>query len=424
MAFRPLKAFGGFLDRMVPTSNYGGLLSPQDQRAAGQDMRAILASGLLSAAGPQRMPVSLGQALGGALPPAMAARDQRAEIGLRNEQMRREIERENKQNAAMGKVRGLLGAMNPESADLLGGLFDVAPGAVTQGLLGQMFGGRDDRTPNDILMMDAIGLPRTPEGLARLNELKSDPESNEMMKGLQLQIQGLQLAGMRREAEKEEQQARETRLTRENSIKRGIDQTGKIADLTKKLEGTFLAAGLPAAEWRRGGLASAAAVGGALGFDTKEIEAEINAFDQLKKNLSDQLINLMSTGSLGQGTDSKLQQYRDALASPETSPGAVMAIQAGIAETLLDQADVLQISLPDREKIEKSIEEMRNYVPGGTETIVDVPAAAEATGRAVVRAADIARMGIDKLSQLDPASMTPEMLEAAKKRWDEINNVR
>jgi hypothetical protein len=139
MPFRPLQRFNGLLDRMAPQDNYGGLLSPQDQHAAAQAYRAQLASSLLSAAGPQRMPVSLGQALGSAIPQAMQVRDQRAEAGLRNEQLRRQIERDTKQNEAMGKMRGLLGAMNPENAEMIGGLFDIAPGAVAQGLLGQMF---------------------------------------------------------------------------------------------------------------------------------------------------------------------------------------------------------------------------------------------------------------------------------------------
>src|SRR5688500_13045087 len=122
MSFRPLQRMNGLLDRMVPQENYGGLLSPADQHAATQAYRAQLASSLLSAAGPQRMPGSLGQALGVAVPQAMQARDQRAEVGLRNEQLRRQIERENKQNAAMGKVRGLLGSMDPDNAEMIGGL--------------------------------------------------------------------------------------------------------------------------------------------------------------------------------------------------------------------------------------------------------------------------------------------------------------
>lgn len=140
MAFRPLQRFGGFLDRMVPSAaGYGGLLSEADQRAAGRDARAILAAGLLQAAGPQTRPVSLGQAISSALPAAMAVRDQRVEAGLRNEQLRREIDRENKKAAALSSVRGLLGSMDPENAELIGGLFDIAPGAVTENVLNQMF---------------------------------------------------------------------------------------------------------------------------------------------------------------------------------------------------------------------------------------------------------------------------------------------
>src|SRR3990167_8759633 len=123
MPFRPLQRFGGFLDRMVPPpDNYGGLLSPQDQRAAGMQARAILASGLLSAACPQRMPVSLGQALGAAMPPAMAARDQRAEAGLRNDQLRRQIEQENRSTSAQQKLGGLFRSLGGPNGDLLGSI--------------------------------------------------------------------------------------------------------------------------------------------------------------------------------------------------------------------------------------------------------------------------------------------------------------
>lgn len=128
------------MDGLSPRDNYGGLLSPQDQRAATQAFRAQLASGLLSAAGPQRMPVSLGQAIGGSLPQAMQARDYRAETGLRNDQLRKEIDRENKYNASLGKMRGLLPALvGEENAEMAGGLFDVAPEAMMQGIMGRMF---------------------------------------------------------------------------------------------------------------------------------------------------------------------------------------------------------------------------------------------------------------------------------------------
>jgi hypothetical protein len=146
MPFKPLQRFNSIMGA-APRDDYGGLLSPQDQRAATQAFRAQLASGLLSAAGPQRMPVSLGQAIGGSLPQAMQARDYRAETGIRNDQYRREIERENrqlaeeaKQREAMERFRGLLGPLGgEENAEVINGLFDVAPGAVVQGLLGRVF---------------------------------------------------------------------------------------------------------------------------------------------------------------------------------------------------------------------------------------------------------------------------------------------
>jgi hypothetical protein len=173
-------------------------------------------------------------------------------------------------------------------------------------------------------------------------------------------------------------------------------------------------------------MGAGAAVAGALGLDTEEINAEITAYDTLKKNLNDQLINLMASGTLGQGTDSKLQQYRDSLASPDTAPGAVMAIQAGISEMLLDQADVLQIEIPNREAVEASIEEMRNYQAPGAETVIDAPAAARAAGRAVVRVADIGRMTAEQLNALASSGveMTEEMIDAAEKRWNQINAPR
>jgi hypothetical protein len=141
MAFRPLKAFGGLLDRMVPSTNYGGLLSPADERAAADAYRATLASGLLSMAGPQTRPVSLGQAFAAAIPQATAARDQRAEVGLRNEQMRREIERENRQTEARQKFSGLLSSMGAtdEEKEMLGLLGEIATPQAAEGLLSSLF---------------------------------------------------------------------------------------------------------------------------------------------------------------------------------------------------------------------------------------------------------------------------------------------
>lgn len=413
MAFRPLKAFGGFLDRMVPQENYGGLLSPQDQRAAAQAFRAQLASGLLSAAGPQRMPVSLGQALGAAMPQAMAARDQRAEVGLRNDQLRRQIERENKDNAARAKLGGLFGAIGGPDGDLLRAVNDVDP-RLAVGLLSAQAQQQEQRDPNDLQMMDALGLPRTPEGFAKYKQLDSDPGMRQMLDALNLQIQGLNLKNMEREQELAARTERETRLTQQNAINNGLDQAAKLAEVAKKLEGSIVQTGLPAGDWRRqlGGIAAGA--GQAFGLDTAELEADLAAFDKYKKGLSDQLIALMATGDLGAGTNSKLQQYNDALAKPETELAAALGIQGNIIRDYLDTATVKGLEVRDRGKYEALIEEFSDYHPPESAAEPTAP-----NGK-VIRPADIGRMSLDQLRELDPASMTPELRDAAERRWDAL----
>jgi hypothetical protein len=410
MPFQPLQRFNGLLDRMVPQDNYGGLLSPQDQRAAANAYRAQLASGLLSAAGPQRMPVSLGQAIGSAMPQAAQARDYRAETGIRNEQLRRQIDNENKQNAARAKFSGLLRTAGGEDGEALGLLADIDPQLAVAVMTSQ--GGTQAQDPADIEKMRLLGIPLNEAGYARLKELENDGS----LDGLNLQIQGLQLANMQREQKEAEQKARETRVAQEQGIVRGLDQTQKIASLTKKLEGTALASGLPAAEWRRAGVGGLSAIKGVLGLDTDEMRAELAAFDEQKKNLSDQLNNLIAAGQLDNVTDSKLRQYQNSLADQNTQPAAIMEIQSVISQAYLDQADRIGYEIPNREEYEAAMEEMRNYVPPGTETVIDAPA----IGR---RVSEIGRMSAEQLNALATSGveMTEEMIDAAEARWNQIN---
>jgi hypothetical protein len=420
MPFRPLQQFNGLLDRMVPQDNYGGLLSPQDQHAAAQAYRAQLGASLLSAAGPQRMPVSLGQALGAAMPAAAQARDYRAETGIRNDQIRRQIDNENRQKAAQQKLGGLFRGVGGPDGEMLGILADIDPGLAMQ--VAMSSGGQQQaQDPSELRMMDALGIPRTPEGYAQLQGMKADDGLKPMMDALSLQMQGLQLENLKRAQAKEDQEAHETRVAQEQGITRGLDQTQKIASLTKKLEGTALASGLPGAEWRRAGVGGLSALKGALGLDTDEMRAELAAFDEQKKNLSDQLNNLIAGGQLENVTDAKLKQYQNSLADQNTQPAAIMEIQSVVAQSYLDQADRIGYKLPNREKYETAIEEMRNYVPGATETVIDAPAAGRAVERAVVRVADIGRMGLEQLQELDPDSLSKEVREAAADRWDELN---
>lgn len=413
MPFQPLKRFQGLLDRMVPQDNYGGLLTPQDQRAAANAYRAQLGASLLSAAGPQRMPVSLGQALGAAMPQAAQARDYRAETGIRNEQLRRQIDNENRQNAARTKIGGLFRAGGGPENEMLGLLAEFDPALAMQ--VAMSGNGQDRADPNVIRALELAGIdPASPEGQEIV--IKSLTGGNDTLAGIQAQIAALNAKGLEREQAREAQTEHEERVGREQGIVRALDQTQKIAKLTKDLEGTALASGLPGAEWRRAGVGALAAFKGVIGLDTDDMRAKLASFDEQKKNLSDQLNNLISTGALENVTDSKLRQYQNSLADQNTQPSAIMEIQSVIAQSYLDQADRMGFEVPNREKYEAAIEEMQNYVPPGTETVIDAPA----IGR---RVSEIGRMSAEQLNALASSGieMTEEMIDAAEKRWDEIN---
>lgn len=413
--------FNGLLDRLTPADSMGGLLDPMQAQAAQRQAQMMLGSGLLQAGGPQRMPMSFGQAIGRALPQARQYQSERGMDALRNQQMREQIVEGKKRKDAQEKLMGLLGDVGGPEGQLMGLLGQASPELMMQGMAQQMFGQQQERRdPAELLVMDALKIPRTEAGYAKYQSLKNDGDTKPMLEAIQLQIEGLKLTEIQRNADAEQQQAREVKMTRQNSIKHGLEQTKNIADLVMRLEGTALASGLPASEWRRTGIGGLAAVKGALGLDADKLNEDLTAFDSYKKNLNDQLIALMSSGSLGPGTDSKLAQYRASLASPDVQPGAVMAIQANIAQTFLDQADVMGFEVPNREEYEKSVEKMRNYQPGGTETIVDVPGAAAAAGRAVVRAADIARMSVQQLRSIDIDVLTEEQRAALAKRLDAL----
>ena len=276
--------------------------------------------------------------------------------------------------------------------------------------------------PSDIQAMKALGYPLTPDGFKSYNADQGQPGGSaaDALAAIQAQLavdsRRDQIARDRRadEVASREEGIKHTQLR--NTLSSGIQQTSDLAELTDKLEGTFLEAGMPASTWRRTGASLIAGAGAALGMDTRELEGNIANFDKLKKGLSDQLINLMSTGELGQGTNNKLQAFQNALATTETSPGAIMSIQAGIAQTLLDEADAQGIEIRGRDDIEAKIDRWRHYESEQGEAVVDAPAIA-------TRVRNIGKMTAEQLRDLasEADKLPAEVLEAAAKRWDELN---
>lgn len=355
-----------FLGRTGAPSPY---LLPEEQDAALQQRRMAMAASLLQSAAPRPQGTGPGVfgALGGALQAGQQAQASSVEDAIRMRML--------------------------------------------QAQMAQLSQGGE--APSDVRNAQAFGIPLTPEGFAQMHG-NSAADQLALLNG-KLSMEQRQ-AQMERDARADQQAQRDAevkRTTQADTLQRSIDQTAKVAALTERLEGSFLEAGLPASSWRRVGAGALAGLGDVVGVDTKKIRSDLDAYDTLKKNLSDQLINLMSTGDLGSRTNNILQQYQDALANTETSPGAIMAIQANIAQTLLDAADANKIEIKGRDQIEANIEKWHAYATPPGNTVVDVPAIAQSVG-------DIAKMGYDRLRELDLSKLTQEQFDAVNRRVEAL----
>jgi hypothetical protein len=271
--------------------------------------------------------------------------------------------------------------------------------------------------PSDIRAMQSLGFPLTQEGFAAYNAAKGSPAGAATDALLAQLMVDQRRDQIERDRQGDTQRAEEQRVRREqtgSTLRRGLEQTGELVSLTEKLQGSFLEAGLPASSWRRVGAGGLSGIGAALGMDTGKLDQDLVNFDRLKKGLSDQLISLMSTGDLGQGTNQKLQQFQNALATTETSPGAIMAIQANIAQTLLDEADAQKIEVPGRAAIEANIKKWHEYEaqPVG-EPVVDVPAA-------INDVRNFSNLSIEQIRQMDIGKLTQEQRDALAKRLDAL----
>jgi hypothetical protein len=274
--------------------------------------------------------------------------------------------------------------------------------------------------PSNVRSMRELGYALTPEGFKQYNADQGPPGGESPTDVLLATLLAQQRSDqLDRDRRSDARTAEEDRVKKEqlgSTLLRGIDQTAELAELNTKLDGSFLQAGLPASSWRRAGASIVSGLGSAVGMDMRGVEQDIRNFDVLKKGLSDQLINLMSTGDLGAGTNAKLQQFQNALATTETSPGAIMEIQGKIAQTLLDEAAARGYTVPNRSQVEANIKKWHEYETKQGEAVVDAPAAA-------ARVSEIARMSVAQLQELasKTGELTNEMREAAAKRWDELH---
>lgn len=332
-----------------------------------------------------------------------------------------------------GAVRGLATQMgiewpeggypSPEAARSIAGMLQ-ARYAKTAGV-------RDE--PADIRTMRALGYSLTPEGFRQYQQDHATASGEELDRVLaMLQISGEQARQAREQSEaaREARERAQERQIEQGSIETALGQTAKIAAYTQQLEGTLLQAGVPFSGLRRE-LAGILTGGAALfGREIPELEQAKSRFDSLNKEMSDQLLRLMSAANLGQTTNDKLAAMRESLAQPETSPAAILRIQANAAETLLNQAQAKEFEITGREQYRRSITEL-HALADQLEAGEDVDAEGETAnggGRgpgavidaATATASDIVNMTGDQLAEIDFRQLGERAQQTAARRFDEL----
>lgn len=78
-----------------PTTNYGGILNPQDEDTASKDARMAMFANLLASSGPSDHPTSLGQVLGGAINAGRGAQSDSLKAALQAQLMQSQIAKNN-----------------------------------------------------------------------------------------------------------------------------------------------------------------------------------------------------------------------------------------------------------------------------------------------------------------------------------------
>lgn len=239
--------------------------------------------------------------------------------------------------------------------ELLGLLGTIAPQQAAQGLLN-----RGERAaPSDIRTMQSLGIPLTTEGFEQFQSLKGGDISN-LTDKLDAELKLLELQRNRKLEERDRQEEAQNKTMFANSVNRNLSNIDNLAALNRNLQGTFLETGLPLSDIRRATQAGAAGIGQLLGADTKEARKALGDFDKLNKGLNDLVIETMDRFGSNL-TNDKLTLLQNASANVNIAPEAIASILANVAEIYLEQADLNDVKVPNRESFEALITRERNF---------------------------------------------------------------
>jgi hypothetical protein len=239
-------------------------------------------------------------------------------------------------------------AATPEGQQkLMGLLAQAAPDAVFGGLAGQMFPNeQSSRTPTDIAAMDALGIPRTPEGFAQYQAMKNsgDGDLQGLIDRVTLSLRENELERERRTAADEERNKTVTRQLAQSGVRNSMDALLEASDILDRLEGTLLSPGVPFNEALAAIGSGAEAVKGLFGVSDAKARQTINDFNRLNKlNSSVILKNLgeaSGSGGLGTITNQKMGLVQNSLGGLGVDPQTNRSIYADSLRDLLDVANI------------------------------------------------------------------------------------
>lgn len=356
--------------------------------------------------------------------------------------MQREaLKQRERKKQALGRMPALLQDLQAYPAfvprqgaksEALGLLAEVAPDEIVGGLLSETLPTRSEERaePADLRMMERLGIPLTIENYAKFKSV-GGAQGVSLLDQAQLAKILLDIKGMTGDRAAADEDKRRKRLTAQTTIGRNLTDIEDALELVDQVEGTFLETGIPFGDARRGILSGSRAVMNAFGLDKPEMGDTLDAYDKLNKTLN-RLVISRDTGALGTLTDSKLALVQDAMGSTKVSPTALRSVLLDAANGMLDEAAIQEYEIGDRAGFEERFgarRKQKRKAPG--KPLVDVPKladdaaelvddAADAAGAAVLRAADIARMGAADLAALDVDALSDELADAVLERLDEL----
>jgi len=335
-----------------------------------------IGTGLLSQSGYSATPITFGQAMGGAM--QFANQREADRVGL--ESARTTLAQQKQRQQAMSEIQGLLQPVNqpysrvtpgtgplaqPQSqmgvqsvvpaqtpegqSKMLGLLSQVAPEAMTQGLLAQMFQQQEPtRVSTDLNTFRALNPSITPGSDAERNGYMAFLQQKEPQAGPELLMQQAELAllterleSARMERETAERTQSETRATTQRGIVTDLSHLAEMAEINDRLQGTILESGRPAPDVLRALTGTVQTVQDLFGVDSSKAAQIKEDFDTFKKYSTDFVVGSLDRLKGGGAiTDGKFDALVNSNANLGASPGTNRQIIANNIEALLEGADI------------------------------------------------------------------------------------